>query len=87
MSWALACATAAVLACTWFMAALAVGLAKVDVASAMSGQLMLGFFVGDLVALTAALVGGATGARGEGRLSSPVRPMVDPAAGGGGPMT
>ena len=68
MSWAIACSTAALLACTWFMAALAVDLAKVDLASALGGRHMLAFVVGDLLALAGALAGGVAGARAEARL-------------------
>ena len=70
MSWAIACATGAVLVCTWFMAALAVDLVNIDLASAMSGRIMIAFFIGDLLALTAALAGGVVGARAEARLST-----------------
>ena len=73
MSWAIACSTAAVLGCTWFMAAVSIGLAKVDLASAFGGRLMLGFFIGDLLALAGAMAGGVVGARAEARLSSAVR--------------
>jgi hypothetical protein len=35
LAWATACITGAVLACTWFMTALATGIAKLEVVSAM----------------------------------------------------
>ena len=84
MSWAIACATGAVLACTWFMAALAVDLVNIDLASAMGGRIMIAFFIGDLLALTAALAGGVVGARAEARLSTSSgselrRPLTTPA--------
>ena len=76
MSWAIACATGAVLACTWFMAALAVDLVNIDLASAMGGRIMIAFFIGDLLALTGAVAGGIAGARAEARLSLPARPAL-----------
>lgn len=63
--WATACFTAAVLACLWFMAALSSGIVKLDVVNAMDNRMMLAFFLADTLALVAALMGGAWGARQE----------------------
>ena len=68
MIWAGACAAAVVLACIWFMSAVSLELASVDVASAMGGRMMLAFVAGDLLALAAGLAGGVMGARAEARL-------------------
>jgi len=73
MSWAIACSAAAVLGCTWFMAAVSIGLVEVDLMSAFGDRLMLGFFAGDVLALAAAMAGGVIGARAEARLSLPAR--------------
>jgi len=62
LTWATACISAAVLACTWFMSALATGIAKLEVVSAMDNRMMLAFVVADTLALVAALVGGLWGA-------------------------
>ena len=72
VSWAAACLTAAVLLCTWFMAALAVELVTPEVASAMgSGGMLVAFFLGDLLALLGALAGGLLGARSEAKATGP----------------
>lgn len=76
LSWAIACATAAVLLCVWFMSALAADLANVDVVSAMDGPFMFAFVVGDVLALAGALAGGVAGARAESRLATPTQPLV-----------
>ncbi len=76
MSWAVACSAAAVLGCTWFMAAVVIGMAKVDLASAFGDRLMLGLFAGDLLALAGALAGGVVGARAEARLAVPAQPEL-----------
>ncbi len=65
LAWAAACITGAVLACTWMMTALATGIAKLDVVNAMDNRMMLVFFAADTLALAAALIGGAWGARQE----------------------
>ncbi len=65
LAWATACITGAILACTWFMAALATGVAKLDVVNAMDNRMMLAFFIADTLALVAALIGGTWGARQE----------------------
>ena len=73
LSWAVACLVAGVGVCTWFMAAIATGLATPDVASAIGAGGMLAFFFGDLIAGGAALIGGALGARSEARSRAPDR--------------
>jgi hypothetical protein len=65
LAWATACFTAAILACTWMMTALATGIASLDVVNAMDNRMMLAFFVADALALGAALLGGRFGARQE----------------------
>jgi len=65
LAWATACITAAVLGCTWFMTALATGVAKLEVVNAMDNRMMLAFVVADTLALIAALIGGLWGARQE----------------------
>lgn len=65
LSWATACLTGAILGCTWLMAALATGIANLDVVNAMDNRMMLAFFAADSLALTAALIGGAIAARRE----------------------
>jgi hypothetical protein len=68
LTWAVACLTGAVLACTWLMAALATGVAKLEVVNAMDNRMMLAFVVADALALIAALAGGRWGARQEAHL-------------------
>jgi len=46
LSWATACLTAGILACTRFMAALTAGIAKVDAVNAMDKRMMMAFFCG-----------------------------------------
>lgn len=65
LAWATACLTGAVLACTWLMTALATGIAKLDVVTAMDNSMMLAFFAADTLALIAAVIGGIWGARQE----------------------
>ena len=75
-TWAIACASAAVLACLWFMAAVATDLASVDAVTAIGPGLMLAFVVGDLLGLAGAVSGGIAGARAEARLDAPARPEL-----------
>lgn len=90
VTWAAICMTAAVLLCTWFMAALAVGLADADVVGAMDRPGMFWAFVlADLLALGAALAGGRLGASSEGKAIG-VRPAperVPPVRGAFAPTT
>ncbi len=65
LSWATACITGAVLGCVWLMAALATGIATLDIVGAMDNRMMLAFFFADTLALAAALAGGTWGARQE----------------------
>jgi len=78
LAWATAYITGAVLACTWFMAALATGIAKLEVVNAMDSRMMLAFVVVDTLTLIAALVGGRFGAQQEAHLRAVPR---QPAAG------
>ena len=65
LTWAIACISASVLGCVWFMSALATGIAKLEVVNAMDNRMMLAFVVADTLALIAALIGGLWGARQE----------------------
>jgi hypothetical protein len=69
-TWATACAVAGVASCAWFMSATSTGLASRDLASVFWTRGTFGsFFVADLLALIAALVGGSLGVRSENRIS------------------
>lgn len=80
LTWATACLTGAILACTWMMTALATGIANLDVVNAMDNRMMLAFFIADTLALGAALLGGRSGARQEAQHLRAVHSQ--PAAGG-----
>lgn len=68
VTWAAACVTGAVLLCTWYMAAVGVGIVTPAFGEALLRQdTFAGFFAADIVALAGAFLTGTLAARTEGR--------------------
>ncbi|MBI4509872.1 MAG: hypothetical protein HY698_09565 [Deltaproteobacteria bacterium] len=82
-TWAASSVAVTLIACTWLMAALAVGTATPGAVEEMGGRATFwACFIGDVVGLVGALLGGVVGARYEARTVGPVQAPV-PAPGGG----
>lgn len=70
-TWAGACLSLAILLCVWFMAAVPLGLATKDLSTVlMTPGAFWAFFFADALALSAALLGGALGARSETKIAA-----------------
>lgn len=84
VTWATACVAAGVIACTWYMAAVGVGIVSPEFGDAlMTRGAFAAFFAADVLAIGAALVAGTLATRAERREAGAARGEPRPAPIGG----